>query len=381
MRTRGLAREWLVAMLAALVASPVAAVDSDDDGLSDGFEKRYGVTSHLAWDSDGDGVIDSAEDLDGDKLSNLAEQRYGTHPQKRDTDGDGIGDGAEDADRDGRSNAREQDRRPVPGGLTPTLLDASWDRQPDKGRCQAVHGSSRVRSCTFGDPGSDTTLVLVGDSHATMYLTPWKRIARARGWRLVTMTKAACPAFLGLHGALQYELDEGASCRRWRRNVIDRLQAQRPDYVVFEHADYRLKTVQGVNVPPDRRPEVWRKAVKRTLRQLPASTRALVMGRVPANRTHPVKCLRRYPKDLSRCTTKRIPSGQRRIDKAIRTGAAQGGGAYATLHPKICSYSPCPVVQGKVMMWRDGGHVTETFAKLMQPSLARILERKLVDAP
>ena len=35
---------------------------------------------------------DEAEDDDGDRLGNLGEQRWGTHPGKKDTDGDGTPD-------------------------------------------------------------------------------------------------------------------------------------------------------------------------------------------------------------------------------------------------------------------------------------------------
>ncbi len=117
----------LALALLLLGALPAAAADRDGDGLRDGFERRYGVTDPDRRDSDGDGVVDAAEDNDGDELGNLGEQRFGTHPGKRDSDGDGRADGREDHDRDGRSNAREQDQRPVPAGLRPSLAAAAKD--------------------------------------------------------------------------------------------------------------------------------------------------------------------------------------------------------------------------------------------------------------
>lgn len=381
-RRRAHAREaaTLAALVLLLAAGPVVGADRDGDGLRDGFEKRYGVTSHLRADSDGDGVVDSAEDNDGDRLSNLGEQRFGTHPGRADSDRDGRGDGAEDADRDGRSNASEQDQRRLPADLRPELSKASGDRQPDRRGCQVPHGQSRIITCVFGVPNGPVTLALVGDSNLTQYLTPLKRLAKGRGWRVELMAKSSCPSFLGLHGERQWYIDKGRSCRRWRRAVIDRLNADPPDYLIYANVEYTLRTIKGKPIPEAKRPPLWRAAVKRTLERLPARTNVLVLGMLPPTDRNPLACLKTNRRDMSRCQTRRRAAYQRPLDKAIKAGAIAGGGAYGTLHDKICSYNPCPLVQGKVLVWRDGVHVTETFAKRLRPALDRIVERNLVRA-
>src|SRR3990172_3454196 len=45
-----------------------ARADRDGDGLTDDLETRWGVTDPDYPDSDGDGVVDPAEDSDGDHL-------------------------------------------------------------------------------------------------------------------------------------------------------------------------------------------------------------------------------------------------------------------------------------------------------------------------
>ena len=186
---RGAALGLVLLLLAAL---PAAAADRDGDGLRDGFEARYGVTDPDRRDSDGDGVIDAAEDNDGDKLGNLGEQRFGTHPGKRDSDGDGRSDGREDKDGDGRSNAREQDQRPLPAGLRPSLAKAPDDITRYAATCGVRSGQAAVNRCVFGDPDAATTVVLMGDSKATMYLPPLIVASRQEGWRLVSLLKGRC---------------------------------------------------------------------------------------------------------------------------------------------------------------------------------------------
>jgi len=63
------------------------AADTDEDGLSDGWELFWGLDPLTADDPEAD--------PDNDGLSNLSENQYKTNPNNCDTDGDGISDGDE----------------------------------------------------------------------------------------------------------------------------------------------------------------------------------------------------------------------------------------------------------------------------------------------
>ncbi|MEX1296482.1 MAG: SGNH hydrolase domain-containing protein, partial [Candidatus Limnocylindrales bacterium] len=242
------------AVLALALALPASAADADGDGLSDAFEERYGVTSANQADSDGDGVVDSAEDSDADGLGERGEERSGTDPTDRDTDRDGTIDSAEDPDGDGRTNGREQDERPVPPDLRPALAVAGRDEHPRKKACMTQHGKSRVVVCEFGDPEGKVEVVLVGDSHATMYLTPMSLVAEERGWKLTFMAKRACPAMLGLSGNNQWRIDRGRTCGLWQQRVVSRLGKERADLVVLAHSPaYKLRKPSGKVVAPWKR--------------------------------------------------------------------------------------------------------------------------------
>ena len=81
------------------------AVDSDGDGLNDGFETFVSHSDIGSTDSDGDGIADGVEvaagtnpnaaDTDGDGLSDDVEATLGTNPTYADSDGDGLPDGWE----------------------------------------------------------------------------------------------------------------------------------------------------------------------------------------------------------------------------------------------------------------------------------------------
>ncbi|MDE0596291.1 MAG: choice-of-anchor J domain-containing protein [Roseibacillus sp.] len=65
----------------------VTSVDSDNDGLPDHWETRFGLNPADGGDADDDG--------DGDGLDNLEEYENKTDPTERDSDGDNLSDGEE----------------------------------------------------------------------------------------------------------------------------------------------------------------------------------------------------------------------------------------------------------------------------------------------
>ncbi len=111
---------------------------------------------------------------------------------------------------------------------------------------------------------------------------------------------------------------------------------------------------------------------------MPAKTDVLLLGDTPRNAEHPVHCLRKNPRDMSRCTSRRQPLSARPVTQVLKAQAQKPGVHFATLFGQICSYDPCPLVQGKTLLWRDRGHLTGTFARKLTPSVRKIL-RPLLD--
>jgi hypothetical protein len=128
-------------LLAAIVPVAARAADGDGDGLRDGFERRHGMTAPGRRDTNWDGVVDSAEDSDGDRLSDRAEQRFGTNPARRDSDADGKPDWTEDHDGDGRSNRNEQEQRPLPEQVVPSI---EGGQEGPGGRVQAMRDAREL---------------------------------------------------------------------------------------------------------------------------------------------------------------------------------------------------------------------------------------------
>ncbi len=84
--------------------------DNDNDGLSDNYELFHTLTNHFLADSDGDGINDGKEDLDGDGLININERENNTDPNNPDSDNDGFTD-QEEVSRN--SDPNDPDNVPV----------------------------------------------------------------------------------------------------------------------------------------------------------------------------------------------------------------------------------------------------------------------------
>ena len=363
------------------VPATAAVKDRDGDGLRDKWEKRYGLTSPTKRDTDGDGVVDSAEDLDGDRLGNLGEQRWATHPGKKDTDGDGKPDGAEDKNRNGISNAREQDRRRVPAGVKPSVNKAKWDVPLARKRCMTVERSSKLTRCWYGPKDSETRIAFMGDSHAVMWVPAVKNIARRRGWRTVTLLKGGCSPLLGTLSRHGYKIDKGRSCRAWRKAAYAWLAKSRIDLLVITHTDsYRLLDARGNLLKGQDRIDAWHAGAKKSIAAMPDPGRVVLMGDVPHNKGNPVKCLAKSRSNISRCVSPKESLASRTVERAFRQAAADKGAQFDTLYDQICSYDPCPLVQGNVLMWRDRHHLTATFTARLAPSLKRLFKAGLARA-
>ncbi|MFN8518871.1 MAG: SGNH hydrolase domain-containing protein [Chloroflexota bacterium] len=324
-----------------------ASGDRDGDGLRDSWEQRWGITSARDRDSDDDGIPDSAEDPDGDGLSNLGEQHFGTSPVDADTDGDGTDDWREDSDHDGRRDGREQDRRKVPASLKPSLRTALYDLPlRARAQCHTKPNDALLHPCVFGDPKGKVRVTLFGDSHALQWLPALEKAAKSQGWRVVSLTKSACPAVNVRYDHKSLSGD-AKSCRTWRARAERWIRTHRQDLVIVANSrGYKLLDSRGKRLTLAAANAAWEQGLARTLDTMPASAKLLVLGDTPTPGRNVPACLRAHATNISACQRSKADSLMPGRDAAEQRAAADHGATFRSPSSR-CALRPVPPGHGQ----------------------------------
>jgi hypothetical protein len=137
----------------------------------------------------------------------------------------------------------------------------------------------------------------------------------------------------------------------------------------------------------DARTRAWQAGMDRTIARLtPAAGRVILLADTPLSRIDPPVCLSAHPTSVLACATPvKDAINAAWLQEEHRAADAEGV-SFIDPTPWICPSSPCPVVLGDLLVYRDGGHLTATFAaalshRLEQAVLADLARRRPAPAP
>lgn len=357
--------------------TPDGKEDPDRDGLTNRFEVNRTKTDPRHEDTDRDGLHDGIEDPDKDRLSNRGEQRFGTNPNKKYSDGDRRDDWHEDSNRNGVPDGREQDKGAIPSSLKPRLSKATDDVPPIHDRkCHSRGTATAARACTwtFGPKKGRKLVVLTGDSHAAHWVPALLKVAEHRGWKLMTITKSSCPVadVLVAPGDAQ-----DRACAAWRKKAWAKIRSLKPHLVIATSLDsYPFRN--GSN-PRSKSDSAWKAALTRSLRQLgKGRTKVLMLGDVYpwGARGAVLACLRKHTRDISKCQRTRSSSSAswvRRRDKVGKAAAKAANATFRSTRHVLCPYDPCALIVDRMLVTRDGGHLSATYSREIWRAIDRMI--------
>ncbi|WP_299518077.1 acyltransferase family protein [uncultured Serinicoccus sp.] len=204
-------------------------------------------------------------------------------------------------------------------------------------------------TCVYGDVDAPTRVALWGDSKLGQYASALEAIAQAESWRLELYLKSACSPTVS--GATEPE------CDAFGQEVVRQLLADPPHLVLlgsggFEAAE-RSGMVEGAR----------------------ALTDAGIDVVVVDDNAHPdhqaYECAAEHPEDLLAC--ERPPRGIFRRPH-LRAVHEATGAPVIDLNPWICpEETTCPAALGGQLVYRQGSHLTDTYARSLTPFLYREL--------
>lgn len=272
-----------------------------------------------------------------------------------------------------RALADGVDTRAVPANLTPSTARARYSlpRTYAAPRCHLDVPTVRNGTCRYGDPAGKRTVVLFGDSHAAQWFPAVERVAKHRHWRLVNLTKSSCPAAL-VSVSLSSPPRPYRECDRWRSAGFDRIEALRPQLVIMASA---RTAGSRTTAAADRN---WYAGTASSVRNLRRSgAQVLVLTDTPHLGSDPAACLARNRTDARRCVQARAATVSSPQQVPGERDAAIGAGA-TVLDPTdwFCT-ARCPVVVGRIQVYRDAHHMTTVYAnwlgRALDPRLAALV--------
>ncbi len=262
----------------------------------------------------------------------------------------------------------------VPSNLSPSLATAVDDRPPTSSDgCNADFLTTRQPPCVFGDPAGTRTVVLFGDSHAEQWFGAVNVLAKARGWKLISWTKAACPLadVLLMSAQLHRPFTE---CPAWRADTLARISDLHPDLVIASGSN-ALPGAGYANVDWAAQTAITLSALKR------AADRVVYLADVPAPTTNVPVCLAANIHAAAACqfsrgsqtndltTANQFPGRQ----AAVIAAAEQDRVAVIDPTRWLCAASGCPVVVQNMLIYRDATHITQSFSRALAPLVGSAL--------
>jgi hypothetical protein len=218
-----------------------------------------------------------------------------------------------------------------------------------------------VASCTFGDKSATTTVALVGDSRAQMWLDTFNNLGLSQHFRLVLMAKDGCPVPLGTYQTNNngtVSKSAWGACTAFHSFVASTLKSLNPTAIVVS-SNFELELADPAHLASAK--EVKQGTVK-FLASLPKSSKTVLLGGFPqpADTANPTVCLSKGPKEIDSCNF--VPSRTVDAENAAAQSAAQVSGvAFINQTPWFCAASCPPIVASIIPYTIDAYHADKTY--------------------
>jgi peptidoglycan/LPS O-acetylase OafA/YrhL len=255
--------------------------------------------------------------------------------------------------------------------LVPAPIEAATDKsdayeeQANGHDCWSYRPRFPIKPCVFGDPESDTEVVLVGNSHAGQWLPALDRIGRTSHLRITTIMASRC-AMADLRQTMPTAAESDA-CLSWVHRVTDRVVDLHPDLVVMTNRISVPAEGQETLAGSQSQYSAAYAAVLEAWRD--AGIRTLVLRDTPAPGFAVPDCVAEKQEAYRDCDGTRkdwLPgTPEKQAVAEVRSPLVR----YADLTDHICGRTVCSVVTGGVITYFDGSHLSATYAT----TLARYL--------
>ncbi|HEY7054017.1 MAG TPA: acyltransferase family protein [Mycobacterium sp.] len=248
--------------------------------------------------------------------------------------------------------------------MRPTVLEARTDLpETTRDGCISDFGDLTIHSCVYGDKAAARTIALAGGSHAEHWITSLDPIAKRHHVKIVTYLKMGCPLSTEALPTIVGDDIPYPQCRQWVDAVMDRLVAQRPDFV------FTNSTRPRFGQPGDEMPAsyggIWDRLSRNDIGILGIrDTPWMERDSVPFE---PADCLAEGGTATS-CGMKRSDVLNER-DPTLDYAAEFPLLKPLDMSDAICRPNICRAVEGNVLVYRDSHHLSASYVRTMTDAL------------
>ncbi|HNJ96570.1 MAG TPA: acyltransferase family protein [Ilumatobacteraceae bacterium] len=231
--------------------------------------------------------------------------------------------------------------------------------------------------CVYGDRSSDTTVMLVGDSHAAQWAPAAEAAAQQLHLRLIVRSYGGCPAPQIFVRRTGFD-DASTACLAFRERTFALIGAVKPAAVVVGGADFTSRLLNAPSGSPLTQKEAV-DAFEAALADLVAIVRdtggevGLVLDN-PTQETDPLECLARGS-TVAHCSVssaKALSKSGAFLDATRRVAAAKSLPLFDSFD-LVCDDRVCPVAIGDLVVYSDLGHLSREFTLSTAPEFARFI--------
>ena len=234
----------------------------------------------------------------------------------------------------------------IPTHLTPSLEGAATDfglpSAAGRGCQPGPSGTSvNVQSCIFGDPSGNHTIVVLGDSHAGMWLPAFDLTGQRAKWRIISLNKVNCGA-AAVSYYLHTESRPYAECDAWHNWAFSEINKLDPSIVILTSF-----VAPSVSVPP-LTPSAWTTGLESSFGRITSpGTKKVVLGDIPYlvpggnnsgfSTVSPADCVAAHESNVQACSVSVAQAELTSFHNAELQGAEASNAQYIDVIPWLCS--------------------------------------------
>lgn len=259
--------------------------------------------------------------------------------------------------------------------VSAALPDASNDN-PAAWYPSTSSGCTTLTSCVFGDTKSDKTVVVMGDSHAQMWLPALNRIGATKHLKVVLLYLAACPAATLFVWLPAYN-EPYTECNQMRSRWIGDIDALKPMAVILSDRTSGVTTAASDGTVVFTSSQ-WQSGMETTLADLASSgSKLVILGDIVVMNDAPPSCLASNPQAVQSCAVPNPNPVNPGLQSAEESAAAADHARYVNPIPWLCTPKACSEVIGSFIAYSDRYHISCEYAAYLSGVLQTALKKVL----